>query len=429
VNENLNLHKNLLPFYVMPTVFFLRLLSLALACMLFTTIQAQYYFDKLTEENGLSDNRVTSFLKDKTGFLWVGTRNGLNRYDGNTFKVFRPAAGNSISSEEITDIIQDATGKIWVSTLNGLNTYDQQKNRWETLLPTGRKDGLPNAIIWDLHVDEQDQIWIVSDVWELSVYDPATKKFRYFDWPSCKRQPQFDSFPRYRSIQKIVRKNENEYWLGTTIGLFSVNKQTGIFRFYGARFSASIKDLQYDTENQTAYLVTERGRVFCYDERNNQYSELKMTSQPYPAVHWTKNRNERESLQLAHPAGMLEVNKRSKEATIILHQPTLTSTLLPGGTNVLYADKQGMLWAGTNKGISYYNRHNKAADFISLSVASDKENTDGMSAAVYDDKTGQYFVSSLSTKAVFIIDRRSGAISTIKTIEGKALPACTNICI
>src|SRR5687768_10173377 len=102
---------------------FLRLLLSVLTCMLYGPIQAQYYFDKLTEENGLSDNRVTSFLKDKTGFLWIGTRNGLNRYDGNTFTIFRPAAGNSISSEEITDIVQDATGKIWVSTLNGLNIY------------------------------------------------------------------------------------------------------------------------------------------------------------------------------------------------------------------------------------------------------------------------------------------------------------------
>ncbi len=174
--------------------------------MFFSNIQAQYYFDKLTEENGLSDNRVTCFLKDKTGFLWIGTKNGLNRFDGNAFKVFKPAAGNSISSEEITDIVQDTKGKIWVSTLNGLNIYEPQKNRWQTLLPTGKKDGLPNSIIWDLHVDEKDRIWIASDVWELSMYDAAAQKFTYFDWPSFKLQPQFDSFPRYKVYSKNSKK-------------------------------------------------------------------------------------------------------------------------------------------------------------------------------------------------------------------------------
>jgi signal transduction histidine kinase/ligand-binding sensor domain-containing protein len=296
------------------------------------------------------------------------------------------------------------------------------------MLPTGNKDGLPNHIIWDLHVDEQNRIWIVSDVWELSVYDPASKKITYFDWPSFKGQSQFDGFPRYRSIQKMAVKNENEWWLATTIGLFSVNKQSGVFRFYGAGFSGSIKDLQYDPENQTVYLVTERGRVFCYDEKTNLYSEIKTTTLPYPAVHWKKNSNTADVLKLAHPAGMLEVNKVSKEAIIILHRANLTSTLLPGGTNVIYPDKEGMLWAGTNNGISFYNCNNKVADFIALSVASDKESTDGMSAVLYDTTEGKYFVSSLSAKAVFIVDRRSGQISTVNTIDGKPLSACTNIC-
>src|SRR5690349_4852166 len=92
-------------------------------------LQAQYYFDKLTEENGLSDNRVTCFLKDKAGFLWIGTKNGLNRYDGNSFTVFKPGKGNTISSEEINDVVQDATGRIWVATMSGLNSYDAETNR------------------------------------------------------------------------------------------------------------------------------------------------------------------------------------------------------------------------------------------------------------------------------------------------------------
>ncbi len=101
-------------------------------------------------------------------------------------------------------------------------------------------------------------------------------------------------------------------------------------------------------------------RLFCFDEKSAQYNEIKVTGQPYPALHWKKNRNVSEMLQLAHPTGMLEINKLSKEATVIFHQPTLTSTLLPGGTNVIFPDNEGMIWAGTNNGINFYNSNNKS---------------------------------------------------------------------
>src|SRR5688572_24797793 len=169
----------------MPRNFFLHFLILPFTCLLSTPMQGQYYFDQLTEENGLSDNRVTCFMKDRTGFLWIGTKNGLNRFDGNSYKVFKPAGVNSISSEEINDIVQDTAGKIWVATMNGINSYDPQKNRWETMMPNegDTEDGLPNYLVWDLYADEQNRIWIVSDVWEFSVYDPASKKFTFYDWP------------------------------------------------------------------------------------------------------------------------------------------------------------------------------------------------------------------------------------------------------
>lgn len=414
----------------MPRNCLLRPLLLAYSCLLWTTMQGQYYFDRLTEENGLSDNRVTCFLKDKTGFLWIGTKSGLNRYDGNTFKIFKPTKGNSISSEEITDIVQDSSGRIWVATMNGLNSYNPANNRWETMMPNGSDVGedLPSYLIWDLLTDD-NRLWIVSDVWELSVYDPATKKFTYFDWPAAKQQAQFDSYPRYRSIQKIERKSGHEFWLATTIGLFSLDTRSGKFSFYGSGYGGTVKDLQYDAENKTVFIVTENGTIFSYDERNSQYRELKTKQQPYPAVYWKKDRDTQGSLLLAHPAGVLEIDRKTLEATIILHHPTLSSTLLPGGTNIIYSSSDGITWAGTNNGISFYNKYNRSADFIPLSPASDKESTDGMSAALYDETEGKYYITSINSRELFILDRYTGQVSAISSIDGRRLSACTNICL
>ncbi|MEO5561899.1 MAG: two-component regulator propeller domain-containing protein [Chitinophagaceae bacterium] len=393
------------------------------------SMQGQYYFDNLTEKNGLSDDRITCFLKDKTGFLWIGTKNGLNRYDGSLFKVFKPGVGNSISNEVINDIVQDAAGKIWVATMSGLNIYDPLSNRWETIMPDSGevRTGIPNYLIWDLAVDEKNQVWIVSDVWQLSVIDPVTRKFTYYDWPSVWEQKPIATLSLYKSIQKIVRKNEKEWWLGTTVGLFSVDMQSKQFKFYGVENAASVKDLMYDKLHGNVFMVTDNGQLFCYEEKKNIYHEIKTNDQVYPATSWNRKKDEKDLLLMPHTRGLLEINTNTLEATVISHRPALSSTLFPGGTNSIYTDSAGSLWVGTSNGINYRNNYNQITDFIPLTIASDKESTDGMSSVLYDTTDNRYYITSLFSNEVFVIDDLTGNIFSINSIDGKPLSACTNI--
>lgn len=413
----------------------IRLLVLQAAwmvCFLFSSpaAKAQYFFKKLTEENGLSDNHVTCFLKDTTGFLWIGTKNGLNRYDGHSFRIFKPTSGNSISNEVINDIVQDAAGKLWVATMNGLNIYDPSTNQWETIMPDDKDShlGIPSTVIWDLAVDKNNKIWIVSDVWEFSVYDPVIKKFTYYNWPSFKEQKIFESFNRYRSIQKIVPKSDNEWWLGTTIGLFSLDIQSGEFRFYGAGYGDNVIDIKYDKARQNVFMVTESGLLFCYDETKKLYKEISITQHSYPVVQWNKNKLPKDILLMPHSRGIIEVNTLTGEAMLITHHVSLSFSLLPGETRHIYTDNTGMVWVGTFNGISYYNSRNGVADFIPLTGTSGKESTDQMSAALYDTVDGKYYITAVQSKEVFVIDDRTGSISTINSIEGNPLSGCTNIC-
>ena len=395
-----------------------------------TAAGGQYFFNKITEENGLSDNRVTCFLKDKTGFLWVGTKNGLNRYDGHSFTIFKPGKNNSISNEVITDIVQDSSGKLWVSTMGGLNIYDPATNKWETILPDPKDShlGIPSTLIWDLAVDKKNQVWIVSDVWEFSVFEPIKKKFNHYNWPLFKEQKAFRSFARYRSIQKIVPKSDTEWWLGTTIGLFSLNVQSGQFVFHGGGYGESIIEIKYDKAKGLVFIVTESGQLFCYDERKQLYKEIPVAQQSYPVVQWKKNKIQKDILLLPHSRGMLELNTLNGKATLITHQSALSSSLLPGETTNVYQDNNGIVWIGTGNGISYYNSKNQVADFIPLTEATVKESADQMSAALYDTVDRKYYVTSIQSKAVYVIDDSTGVVTTINSIDGKPLSGCTNIC-
>ena len=85
------------------------------------------YFNRITSQNGLSHNKVNCILQDKRGFIWLGTDDGLNRYDGQYFTVFRHEPGNAstLSGNIITGLLEDKEGILWITTADGgLSKYD-----------------------------------------------------------------------------------------------------------------------------------------------------------------------------------------------------------------------------------------------------------------------------------------------------------------
>ncbi len=96
--------------------------------------EINYRIDKITAEDGLSNNTVRSIIQDKQDFMWFGTESGLNRYDGSHFKIYykHPTDTNSLSTNRIKKIIKDNEGNLWIITSNGdLNKFNLENNRIE----------------------------------------------------------------------------------------------------------------------------------------------------------------------------------------------------------------------------------------------------------------------------------------------------------
>src|SRR5580765_1152957 len=99
-----------------------------------------YQFDHLTFENGLSFNSVTSIIKDKQGFIWIATIDGLNRYDGVNFKIYRHELHNknSPAGNSITAMTLDANGNIWMATDAALTEYIPATDSFKNFVVTTR---------------------------------------------------------------------------------------------------------------------------------------------------------------------------------------------------------------------------------------------------------------------------------------------------
>jgi len=92
-----------------------------------TAQKPSLYFEKLTTQNGLSNNKVNCFIQDQRGFMWIGTDDGLNRYDGQYFTIFRKqrGIGTGLSGNIITDLLEGKEGILWIATADGgLTKYD-----------------------------------------------------------------------------------------------------------------------------------------------------------------------------------------------------------------------------------------------------------------------------------------------------------------
>lgn len=134
-------------------------------------------FERIPNELGLSQNFIGALCEDHYGFLWVGTKDGLNRFDGHRFKVYQhaPFDSTSISDNFIKCILEDSQNRLWVGTTNGLNLFDPQREVFQHLLPhaAATKAVYPNASptlspaqksINTLLEDHEGNIWIGTNL-------------------------------------------------------------------------------------------------------------------------------------------------------------------------------------------------------------------------------------------------------------------------
>ena len=380
----------------------------------------------LTTHEGLSDNRITCFFKDRTGFVWIGTRNGLNRYDGLRIKTFRPAAGNSISNEVINDIAEDSRGNLWVATMDGLNIYNPVNDHWECLLPSSDKNAndIPSNLIWDIDVDKEDRVWIASDVQQFCFYQPLTKKFTYFDWPAFVRGNPHFSNSAYNSIKRFTLKNEDEILLASNKALVKLNPQTKTFSYLAGSYRSDVWDMRYDASTGKTYVSIEKGKLLTWDENTSQLTETVPSPEPYPSEQFLSHSSA--EIWMAAETGLIKIGA-GNSVTLAHHIPQLTGSLQPGAVAaVMQGD--GVNWVGTFNGISVYDTEYISAFFLPLIPTTDKESSNSMGGVWFDKEHSRYFVCATEYSAVFVIDRNGGMVKKITAdADGKPFNHCNTI--
>ncbi|SFD55661.1 Signal transduction histidine kinase [Chitinophaga sp. CF118] len=197
--------------------------------------------EQLTTRDGLSQNTIRCLLQDKKGFIWIGTLNGLNRYDGRKFIVYRPEYGNpnSISDNRIRELHEDKQGLIWVKTIEGrFHCFDPRKESFVEYLP-------------DSVVKSYDHFFEASNG-EIWLYGKANGSLRI-----RKQKKHFitQCYNKQQPVNFVSEDSRQGIWIGTTGGLFRLKNDEQEIVFRG-------NFIQAITDQQQVYFITRQSGIF-----------------------------------------------------------------------------------------------------------------------------------------------------------------------
>lgn len=340
-----------------------------------------YYFRHYQVENGLSNNTVYCSIQDKQGFLWFGTKDGLNRFDGYSFKIFRHEQQdvNSIASNMVHGLSLDKDGSFWVATDQGLDKYNPQTERFTHITKN------LNAIRYILN-DSYGNCWFVSRG-ALMKYDKKTatiidyKPYQHFEassiainngdvWVSStggaiskldttrkvfKSYSVFDRSQGVTStfIEKIYAIGNNKIFIGTTSqGLKEFDCITGTYTdlltYNTNKTAIYVRDFARYSDNQF-WIATESG-VFIYDVAKNSFTNLtKKFNDPYSisdnAV-YTLYKDVEGGIWAGTYFGGLNYYPK-QYSTFNKYYPGPENSLIGNVVREICKDKYGNLWLGT----------------------------------------------------------------------------------
>ena len=373
------------------------------SCLIFMSVPAisqekNLKFEHIGIREGLSHSNVKGILQDRNGFMWFASHDGLNKYDGYKFTVYKSQADDpaSLSHNNLWRIIEDRHGNIWIATWGGgLNMFDPNTEKFTHYRfdPTN-PNSISDDFVYCLLEDREGDIWIGTNNGGLNLLNPATKKITRFQ--STPKDPEGISD---NEIRDLFEDSNGNIWIATgSGGLNRFDRKENKFK----AFKHDPADLSSIASNSVRTITQDsKGRMWIgtYGEGFDLFIPEKGVFEHFKHDPKNKNSLSHNSVQFIRegPHGNLWIGTENGGLTIFdaskndftryRHDGIDRGSISDNSIYILFKDNNGNMWIGTfNDGLNFVNtdkkfthyRHNSSPNSLSnnlvLSIYEDSKN-------------------------------------------------------
>ena len=310
-------------------------------------------FERITGTSGLSLSTIRSILQDQTGFLWFGTDDGLNRYDGYTFKIYKrqPHDSNSLSHNMIWCLLEDRNEVLWIGTEMGLNSLNPKKERFQRYLnESSQPNSLSHNSVRALCEDINGDIWVGTNN-GLNRLNQKTGEFEQYYTSSADTTSLSDS-----RIRSLFVDSEGRLWIGTFHGFNRFNRETNSF----VRYYPNPGDTPEQSRNRVRSVIQDQNGL----------------------------------LWIATNSGLHAFDPNAEAfippASILGESYSLCGESI----RALLADKAGDLWVGTINGLSRYDREIGAVLCYQFDAQDPYSISSNQIRSIYQDRGGIIWIGT-----------------------------------
>lgn len=369
-------------------------------------------FRQITVEDGLSQSYITKIFQDSKGYMWIGTRDGLNKYNGHKFEIYKYSENDkkSIVGSSITDIVEDLEGNIWIGTSMGLSKIDAKTEKVSNYLPDEDGCNISHYKIRDILSSKDGNILVATDN-GLNVYDKKEDNFiRVFN--DSKKDKSLSDQKTYS-----LEEDEENYWVGTQNGLNKINKITNkITKYYSNGEENSLgNNLIYSLHiDNKGYLWV--GTIYGGLNRINLDTwEIDLytvfnTNMPGNYIR-DVIRDSRDTVWVATDYGLAKLDEETKHFTVYKSRHYDNKNLLSNDITSIHESKSGEIWIGTSGGINLFNPENLFKHY-KHNPANINSISDNSISGIYEDDDGILWIGTWEN-GVNIFDRENNKVTRL----------------
>jgi signal transduction histidine kinase/ligand-binding sensor domain-containing protein/CheY-like chemotaxis protein/HPt (histidine-containing phosphotransfer) domain-containing protein len=337
-------------------------------CCCFGSIsgQSNVVFTHLSIFDGLSQATVNTILQDKNDIIWLGTRDGLNRYDGYSFETYKYNLRNqkSISNNNIKIVYEDKVGDLWIGTDNGLNRFNRSTQDFERFFAdSGNRNTLSDNNIRAIAEDAAGNLWIATSEGGLCkvVFSGTESQRKINRFITFKPNSNKPNSILNASIRALFLDETGNFWIGTDTGLNLLMSNNGQFSFK----AIIAPDFDFSSTSVNSITDDRRGNLWL-GTWGDGLIKMSNTKSQRTFKHFLPNKSpnslkEAYIIALQHDEagnvwvgtwtnGLQKIEQDQRDETIFTHyqhDPLNPKSICHNSIRSIYQDKFGVLWVGT----------------------------------------------------------------------------------